>query len=68
MKAYDLVLLFRQKKLFCVLGVAQGTPFLHKLGQKMVMFRGFSKFFLELLDSNQCYQYYTAVMAGNDTF
>ena len=29
-----------------------GTPFLHKLGQKIVIFRGFSKMFSEVLDSN----------------
>ena len=28
------------------------TAFLHKLGQKVVIFRGFSKFFSELLDSS----------------
>ena len=57
MKAYDLVLLFLQKKVFSALGVAHGmgTPFLHNLGQKIVIFRGFSKFFLKLLDSNQSY-------------
>ena len=49
MKAYDLVLLFLQKKncfLFWVWPI--GTPFLHKLGQKIVIFKGFSNFFSEL--------------------
>ena len=33
-----------------------GIPFLQKLGQKMVIVKGFSKKFSELLDSN--YSYY----------
>ena len=46
MKAYDLVLLFLKKMIF-VLGMIyiERTPFLHKLGWKRVIFRGFSKFF-----------------------
>ena len=31
---------------------SMGTPFLQKLGQKMVIFSGFSKKILELLDFN----------------
>ena len=36
--------------LFFVLDVAHGDLFLHKLSQKTVIFRGFSKFFSELLE------------------
>ena len=57
MKAYDLVLLFPQKKMFSALGVARGNPIFAQVQPKMVIFRGFSNFFLELLDSNQSYQY-----------
>ena len=57
MKAYDLFLLFLQKKLFFTLGVALGDPIFAQVGPKMVIFRGFGKVFLELLDSNQSYQY-----------
>ena len=57
MKAYDLFLLFLQKNLFFALGVALGDPIFAQVGPKMVIFRGFSKVFLELLDSNQSYQY-----------
>ena len=35
-----------KKKFFFVLGLVHGTTFLHKLGQKLKIFRGFSKFFL----------------------
>ena len=34
MKAYDLVLLFLKKKLFCVLGVAHGGPIFAQVGTK----------------------------------
>ena len=34
MKAYDLVLLFLQKKLFSVLGVAHGDPIFAQVGPK----------------------------------
>ena len=44
-KAYDLVLLFLKKKLFLFWVWPVGTCFLHKLGQKMVICRGFSKKF-----------------------
>ena len=53
MKAFDLVLLFLKKKIVLCFGHGPWGPhFLHKLGQKMVIFRGFSKMFLELLDVN----------------
>ena len=34
MKAYDLVLLFLQKKLFSALGVARGDPIFAQVGPK----------------------------------
>ena len=48
---------FCKKNCFLLCAWPLGTPFLHNLGQKMVIFRGFSKVFLELLNSNQIYQY-----------
>ena len=41
-----------KKIVFCLGRGSWGTPFLHKLGRKIVIFRGFSKKFSELLDSN----------------
>ena len=52
LKAYDLLLLFLKKKLFLFWAWLMGTPFLHKLGQKIVIFKGFNNFFSELVDSN----------------
>ena len=48
---------FCKKNCFLLWAWPMGTTFLNKLGKKMVIFRGFSKIFLELLDSNQSYQY-----------
>ena len=53
LKAYELVLLFlKKKKVFLFWAWPMGTPFVQKLGQKMVIFRGFSKYFSQLWDSN----------------
>ena len=41
LKAYDVVLLFLQKKLIFVLGVPHGDPILQKLGQKIAIFKRF---------------------------
>ena len=41
MKAYDLILLFLQKKLFFVLGVAHGDPIFAQVGQKNGNFQRF---------------------------
>ena len=40
------------KKMLFVLGMAHGDPIFAKVGPNMVTFRGFSKTFSELLDSN----------------
>ena len=47
-----MVLLFLKKNCFLFWAWPMGTPFLQKLGQKMVIFGGFGKDFSELLDSN----------------
>ena len=45
LKAYDLVLLFLQKKLFFILGVAHGVPIIVGVGPKNCYFWVLAHFF-----------------------
>ena len=51
----DLLLLFLQKKLFFILGMAHADPFVVQIGPQKAISRGFTKFFSELLDCNRSY-------------
>ena len=41
----DLLLLFLQKKLFFILGMAHADPFVVQIGPQKAIFRGFTNFF-----------------------
>ena len=43
----DLLLLFLQKKLFLILGMAHADPFVVQIGPQKAIFRGFTNFFFQ---------------------